>query len=133
VLITLPAPVEERPPAASGPISLRAAADITASSPVSAPGSPPGAASGSSAAPETPAATRSPAAKTRRPHAPLRNATADGPGLGALGQGGGAEHSFGPLAALALFLAFFVDALRRVTGVRSTPSAELGGPPERPG
>jgi hypothetical protein len=59
----------------------------------------------------------------------------DALGLGAAALGGTAapERTLGLLAVLSLFLFFFVDGLRRVTGVWSPPSAELGRPPERPG
>ncbi len=107
-------------------------ADITALTPVREPLS--------LAVVETPAASGSSSPATARhfrpeitgKKAPLRN------GASAIGLAGGVPagasgRDVGLLAVVLLFFVFFVDALRRVTGVWSPPSAELGRRPERPG
>jgi hypothetical protein len=73
-----------------------------------------------------------PRSATQRPEAPPGNG-ASSLGDTELAAGGAASGGFGLLAIPVLFLAFFVDAVLRATGVWSTPSAEHGRRPERPG
>ncbi len=108
--------------------------DITAPATLEAPVSPTAPETQAASAASSPAAAGEvqPQSAPGGPKAPLENGSF-GLGLAVLAPPGASDRNFGVLAVLLFLFVFFVDAARRVTGVWSPPSAELGRRPERPG